>query len=185
MKIIRQFCAIALVGTLAACATQTESQKGVERSTLDQKGRIALSELAEISPTAKALAPKANGILVFPQIVKAGFVVGGETGDGVLYVNQQPLEYYDVSGLSFGFQAGGQAYSQVLMFMSPEVLEKFRSSNGFEVGVDGGVTVIDADVGTKINTSNLQNDIVAFVFGSSGLAGGVALDGTKYTKKDL
>ena len=112
-------------------------------------------------------------------------MLGGQTGDGVLYVNERPVEYYNVSGLSFGFQAGGQAYSQVLMFMTPEVLERFRNSTGFELGVDGGVTVVNADLAGKINTSNLQNDIVAFVFGASGLAGGVAVDGIKYTKKDL
>ncbi len=87
--------------------------------------------------------------------------------------------------MSVGFQAGGQAFSQVLMFMTPETLANFRDSAGFEVGVDGGVTVIDADMAASLNTNNLQNNIVAFIFSGSGLAGGVALDGTKYTKKDL
>lgn len=185
MKIFRHVSALAVVGVLAACATATEGEKATERTTLDQQGQAALTELYGFSEAASALAPDANGILVFPSITEASLLVGGQTGDGVLYVNERPLEYYDVSGLSFGFQAGGQNYSQVLMFMSPEVLEKFRSGAGFEVGVDGGVTVIDADVAGSIDTSNLQDDIVAFVFGSSGLAGGVALDGTKYTKKDL
>ena len=185
MKTIRRLCAIALVGSLAACAAQTDSEKAVERSTLDQQAQAALTELYGFSEAARALAPEANGILVLPSITEASFLVGGQTGDGVLYVNERPLEYYDISGLSFGFQAGGQNYSQVLMFMTPAALEKFRSGGGFEVGVDGGVTVIDADMAAQVNSSNLQTDIVAFIFGSSGLAGGVALDGTKYTKKDL
>jgi lipid-binding SYLF domain-containing protein len=185
MKAIRQFSAIVFAGVLAACAAQTEGEKAVERSTLEQQAKASLTELYGFSETARALAPDANGILVFPQIVEAGFIVGGETGDGVLFVNEKPLEYYDVSGLSVGFQAGGQAYSQVLMFMTPEVLERFRNAAGFELGADAGVTVVDADVAGAMNTSNLQNDIVAFVFGASGLAGGVAVDGTKYTKKDL
>ncbi len=185
MKAIRNFCTILLVGALAACATQTESEKGVERSTLVQQARASLTELYGLRQVAKTLSTDAQGVLVFPSIVSASLVVGGQTGDGVLFVDNQPVAYYDVSGLSFGFQAGGQAYSQVLMFMTPEALAKFRDGAGFEVGVDGGVTVVDADLATRLNTNNLQNDIVAFIFSGSGLAGGVALDGTKYTKKDL
>ena len=185
MKAIRNFFAILLLGALAACATQSDNEKMVEKSTLEQQARASLNELYGLNQTAKDLSSQAQGVLVFPSIVKASFVVGGQTGDGVLFVDNKPAGYYDVSGLSFGFQAGGQAYSQVLMFLTQEALDKFRSGAGFEVGVDGGVTVIDADMAKSINTSNLKNDIVAFIYSSSGLAGGVALDGTKYTKKSL
>ncbi len=185
MKILHQFCAVALVGVLAACATQTEEQKDVERTTLDQQARASLNELYGINQTAQTLSNDAEGILVFPSIVQGSLVVGAQTGDGVLFVDDQPVGYYNTSGLSFGLQAGGQAYSQVMMFMTPEALENFRNSAGFEVGVDGGVTVVEAGAAGTLNTSNLQNDIVAFVFSGQGLAGGVALDGAKYTKKDL
>jgi lipid-binding SYLF domain-containing protein len=180
-----RFSAIALVGVLVGCAPQTESEMADERMTLDQASRAALQELYGFSESARTLAPDANGILVFPSITEASFIVGAQSGDGVLYVNEEPYEYYDASGMSFGFQAGGQNYSQVLMFMTPEALERFRSRRGFEVGVDGGVTVVNADMEMGLDTSKLRTDIVAFVYGSSGLAAGVALDGTKYTKKDL
>lgn len=185
MKIWRQFSALAVVGVLAACATQTESEKGVERTTLEQQARASLNELYGLNQTAKTLSSDAEGVLVFPSIVQGSFVVGAQTGDGVLFINDQPAGYYNTSGLSFGLQAGGQAYSQVLMFMTPETLANFRNSSGFEVGVDGGVTVVQAGAAGSLNTNNLQNDIVAFVFSGTGLAGGVALDGAKYTKKDL
>jgi lipid-binding SYLF domain-containing protein len=185
MKALRQLFAVALVGVLAACATQTEEQKDTQRTTLEQHARATLTELYGMNTAARTLSADAEGILVFPSIVEGSFIVGAQSGDGVLFVNDQASGYYNASGMSFGFQAGGQAYSQVLMFMTPEQLDKFRNSSGFQVGVDGGVTVISADMAAGVNTNNLQTDIVAFVFGAEGLAGGVALDGTKYTKKDL
>ena len=185
MKILRRAFAFGLVATLAACASQTESEKDVTRSKLDADARAALNELTTTNPVARNLSQNADGILVFPSIVSGSFLVGAETGNGVMFFNGRPQEYYNTSGISFGFQAGAKAYSQVIMFMTADALTRFRSSEGFEVGVDGSITVIDADMAKSLDTNNLQDDIVAFIFSSEGLAGGVALDGTKYTRKDL
>lgn len=185
MRLLPKITAILFLAVAASCSSQTESEKATERSTLNQQAQASLTELYGTNAAARELSNRAEGILVFPSIVEGSFVVGAQTGDGVLFIDGAPVEYYDTSGLSFGLQAGGQAYSQTLMFLTPEALQKFRSSAGFEVGVDGGVTVVDANTAGTLDTNNLRHDIVAFVYSGSGLAAGVALDGTKYTKKDL
>lgn len=185
MTLMRTFAAAALLALAAACTPNTAEEKSAERAKIDAEAAAALDELYNQNQAARTLSRNADGILVFPSVVKGGLVVGAETGDGVLLVGGDPVAYYNTSAVSVGFQAGAQAYSQVLMFMTADALSRFRNSAGFEIGVDGEVTVIDAGVNAEVDSSNLQTDIVAFLFGSEGLMGGVSIEGSKFTPKDL
>lgn len=124
----------------------------------------------------------AKGVLVFPNIVKAGFFVGGEFGEGALLINNKHVDYYRTTGASFGFQFGAQTKSIIIVFLDDEALRKFRNSAGWQVGVDGSIAIADTGAGGSIDSNNISDPIVAFVFGNKGLMIDVSLAGTKYSK---
>jgi len=152
------------------------------KTELDARVQGALDELYERSPQARELARKAAGVLVFPRVVKAGFGVGGEFGEGSLLVDGQALQYYRVASASVGFQIGGQARTQVLMFMTDQALTDFRNNDGWEAGVDGSVALVEFGVGGDVSTHSGQEPIVGFVFGNKGLMYNLSLEGTKFWK---
>jgi lipid-binding SYLF domain-containing protein len=142
----------------------------------------ALTQLYNQNELARQYGRKAKGILVFPEITKAGIGVGGSYGEGVLLVDGRPVEYYAVGSGSLGLTLGAQSFSQVLMFMTDEALRKFRSSKGWEAGVDGSVVAIKEGTAGSIDTTTAQEPIVGFIFGQSGLMFDASFSGAKYTK---
>ena len=170
---------------LAACTSSTPSDRAAHKAEIDAGADAALSKLYAENPAAKELASRAKGIAIFPNIVKGGLGVGGESGDGVLRVGGKPVGYYNTSGASVGFQAGIQSYSQVLMFLTDEALAGFRDSSGWEAGVDGSVAVLQSGASGKLDTTNIADPVVGYVFGEQGLMADAAIEGSKYTRLDL
>ena len=127
---------------------------------------------------------QAAGYLVFPRVIKAGVGVGGESGEGVLRVGGSTVGYYRTTSGSIGFQFGAQAKSIVIAFMTREALDRFRNSEGWRVGVDGSVALIDVGVGKTIDSDNIRDPVVGFIFGSKGLMYNLTLEGTKFTRVD-
>ena len=124
---------------------------------------------------------QAQGYLVFPKVYKAGFVFGGETGEGALRIGGQNVDYYRTSSGSWGLQLGAQARTIVIVFMTEEALNKFRNSEG---GIDGSVALIDLGAGKTIDSKNIKDPVVGFIFGSKGLMYNLTLEGTKIHKLD-
>jgi lipid-binding SYLF domain-containing protein len=149
---------------------------------IDARVKAAIDALYTSEPAARELSGKAVGMLIFPRVYKLGFGLGGEYGEGVLMVNKQAVQYYRITAASFGFQLGGQAKSEVVMFMTNEALEKFRDSDGWEAGVDGSVAIIQFGVGKEFDTHNMKDPIIGFVFGNKGLMYDLSLEGSKFWK---
>jgi lipid-binding SYLF domain-containing protein len=124
----------------------------------------------------------AKGVLVIPEVKKAGFVVGAQWGEGALQVGGKSVGHYKMEAGSVGFQAGYQKANFFFLFMTQEALDKFRASKGWTAGVDGGVTVVDASAGFDANTLRAEEPVIAFVVGKEGLMAGWSAKGTKFTK---
>ncbi len=152
------------------------------REAIDSKGAQALERLLAHNASAEDLLGKAKGVLVFPDVVKMGFGVGGQYGEGVLLVDDEPVAYYATAGASFGLQLGAQYKSEVLLFMTDEALVNFRNSQGWEVGVDGSVAIIQAGAGGKLDTRQLAAPVIGFVFSNKGLMYNLTLEGGKITR---
>lgn len=172
---------LAIGGLAAAPGWATQA----ERDEIDALASAALDRLYAEDPAARELAAKAKGILIFPRITKAGFVVGGQAGKGALRVGGASVAYYRTVSASLGFQIGAQTYSQVLMFMTDAALETFRTSDGWEAGVDGSVALIEQGASAGVDTTAAQAPIVGFVFGEEGLMAAANIEGSKYTKLDI
>jgi lipid-binding SYLF domain-containing protein len=135
----------------------------------------------EISGGAKFLS-RAKGALIFPNIIKAGFGIGGEYGEGALLVGGKTKAYYSTAAASIGFQLGAQSKSLVVLFMTNDALKQFQTSEGWKAGVDGSVAVVEWGVGEDINTVDIQDPIIGFVFSNKGLMYNLTLEGSKFTK---
>lgn len=125
---------------------------------------------------------KAEGVLVFPEVVKAGFGIGGEIGEGALRISGETVDYYNTAAASIGFQFGAQLKTILLVFLEKDALDSFRSSSGWEVGVDGSVALITLGAGKDINSINIEDPIVGFVISNKGLMYNLTLEGSKITK---
>jgi lipid-binding SYLF domain-containing protein len=132
----------------------------------------------------KEFAAAAKGILVFPDVIKAGIGIGGEYGEGALRIGGKTVAYYSTAAASIGFQLGAQSKTVILVFLQSAALEKFRASDGWEAGVDGSVAVIELGAGGSVDTTNVKDPIVGFVFNNKGLMYNLTLEGSKITKLD-
>ena len=152
------------------------------KTELDARVGATLQKLQEQEPATVELLAKASGVLVFPRVLKAGFGLGGSTGEGSLLIDDQPVQYYRTMALSIGFQIGGQTSSEVVLFMTDLALERFQNSDGWEAGVDGSIAIIKFGVGGDIDTHNLQSPIIGFIFGNKGLMYELSFEGSKFSK---
>jgi lipid-binding SYLF domain-containing protein len=151
-------------------------------SAIDRNAKAALASLYQNTPGAKALADKAVAVLIFPTIVKGGFIFAGQFGDGALRRNGKTVAYYRSLAASYGFQAGIQAFGYVLFFMDDASLQYLNASDGWELGVGPSLVVLDAGFGKNLSTTTLQSGVYAFIFDQTGLMGGMGIQGTKITR---
>jgi lipid-binding SYLF domain-containing protein len=175
-----------LVATLGAITTLLLSGTAFAASAakIDTEVAKTLEVFQEEVKGADVFLSKAAGYLVFPKVYKVGIGVGAESGEGALRVGGTTVAYYRTTSGSIGLQLGAQAKSIVIAFMTQEALNKFRNSSGWKVGVDGSVALIDLGVGKTIDTSNVRDPVVGFIFGSKGLMYNLTLEGSKITKLD-
>ncbi len=171
-----------ILGILSLLALWPPMALADSKSHIDTKSVEALERLREHAPGAGPLLDKAVGILVFPDVVKMGFGVGGQYGEGSLLIDGEPVAYYATAGASFGLQLGAQYKSEVILFMTEEALARFRGSQGWEVGVDSSVAILDVGAGGKIDTRTLTQPVVAFIFSNKGLMGNLTLEGSRITR---
>ena len=165
--------------TLVGVTPQASAQG---RAALEADAKRAYANLVAKIPAAKALGKDAVAVLVFPKIIKAGLIVGGQTGDGVLLRSGKAAGFYNTSGASYGLQAGAQQFGYAMFFMNEKALKALTETDGFEVGVGPSVVVVDEGMGKTLTTVTAQQDVYAFVFGQKGLMAGVGLQGNKITR---
>ena len=176
-KIIRT-CGLLIAVLLSSSVLAASAAK------IDTDSNKALQVFREDVNGADVFLNQAAGYLIFPRVIKAGIGIGGETGEGALRVGGQTVAYYRTSAGSIGFQLGAQAKSIVIAFMTKESLQKFRNSSGWKVGVDGSVALIDLGAGKTIDSTNIKDPVVGFIFGSKGLMYNLTLEGSKFAKLD-
>ena len=187
---MRRLVKTALVSVCIAClspalAPVAMADDAGARAQIDGNVNATLNNLYATVPGSRNVVSRAAGVLIFPDITKAGFIVGGERGDGALRVGGRSIAYYQTGGLSFGLQAGAEAHSMVLAFMTPDALQRFQNSSGWDVGADASVAIVQTSAGGQLEASQLTKPVQVFVFGTKGLMGGLSLQGTKISRYDI
>ncbi len=170
--------------TIVAAMLFAGSVLAASAAKLDLEADEALDVFREEVKGSEIFLNQAAGYLVFPRVIKIGIGIGAETGEGVLRVGGQTIDYYRTSAGSIGLQLGAQAKSIVIVFMTKDSLQKFRDSKGWKVGIDGSVALIDIGAGKTIDSHNISDPVVGFIFGSKGLMYNLTLEGSKFSKLD-
>ena len=176
---------------LSGCTTTSstrpaaKSDTGAARIEIDEGVNSTLSRLYAQAGGTRELVAKADGVLVFPRVLAAGLVIGGEYGRGALRVKGRPLSYYKLVSLSVGFQAGAQSKAIVFLFMTKEALDKFRASQGWTIGADASVAALKIGANGTIDTTTATGPVQVMVLTNAGLMYNLNLEGTKITPVDL
>lgn len=152
-------------------------------SQLAAESRAALRQLYAVNPQARYLGSQARAVLVFPKIVKGGFMLGGMAGNGALVWRGGAIrEFYQTAGLSYGLQAGVQSYGYALFLMDEGAIRSLNQSEGWEVGTAPSLVVLDQGMAASLSTTTVHKSIYAVFFNQQGLMGGLGLQGSKITR---
>ncbi len=167
------------IGVLWAHSTNAATAREI-----DVRVDVALERFEKEVGGGKRFLQSAEGVLVFPSVIKAGIGIGGEYGEGALRIDGKTVDYYSTAAASIGLQLGAQSRTVILVFLEKKALMDFRQSSGWKAGVDGSVALIKLGAGGSIDTANIKDPIVGFVFSNKGLMYNLTLEGSKYTKLD-
>jgi lipid-binding SYLF domain-containing protein len=177
------FSPVKLVSVIATLGLATAGPCPAEnRNVLDAAVRETLQQFSLIDPGHPVLERKAAGILIFPQVSKGGIALASGYGEGALQINGKIVDYYSIASASVGLTAGIGAHSEVIMFMTPESLDKFAHSKGWSLSADSGIAVISRSVATAYERSAMKKPVLVFVFGEKGLIADLSLQGSKINK---
>ena len=169
----------AVLVVLLCSTTMVRAQKAAK---LDKDVDKAATQLYAKSPAAKELAKVAKGILIFPSVKKAGFLIGGQYGEGALRSGGKTTGYYKTTATSYGLQAGGQKFGYAMFFMKDGAMEYLKKSSGWDVGVGPSFVVVDEGMATSLTTTTVKADIYVFFFSQKGLMGGLGIQGSKISQ---
>jgi len=179
---IRSLTLACLVITAALAVTVPRLACAASAAELTRDSSIALNKLYRGQRSAKILGERAKGILVFPAMVKAGFMFGGQVGEGTLFKGGKAAGYYNSVAASYGFQAGVQKFGYALFFMTNAALDQLDSTKGFELGVGPSFVIMDEGKGKSVTSNTLTSDVYAYIFDQKGLMAGAGIQGSKITK---
>jgi lipid-binding SYLF domain-containing protein len=169
---------------LNTSSSKNISPHTIPETSLSRDARAALTQLEAETPGASALDSRAVGVLVFPSVVKGGFVFGGFHGEGVLFKGGKLAGYYDTSGATYGLQAGAQQYGYAIYFMRSSALQYLDEMQGWEIGAGPSFVVVDAGLAKSLTSVTLDKDVYAFIFDQKGLMAGIGLQGSKIYRID-
>jgi lipid-binding SYLF domain-containing protein len=142
----------------------------------------ALAKLYASVPEARPLGNQARAVLVFPTIVKAGFLFGAQYGEGALRSRGKTAGYYNTVAASYGLQAGVQAFGYALFLMTDSAVRYLDTSSGWELGTGPSIVILDVGAARALTTTTLQSDVYAVFFDQKGLMAGVGLQGSKISR---
>ncbi|MGZ3635035.1 MAG: lipid-binding SYLF domain-containing protein [Syntrophales bacterium] len=149
---------------------------------IDVSVDVALDRFGREVNGAQEFLKAAKGVLIIANVVQAGLIVGGEYGEGALRIDGKTVDYYNMVTASVGFQIGAQRKDIILIFIDEGALKKFRSSDNWQAGVDGTVTVVNVGAEGSADTTKINQPILGFVFGQKGLMAGATVEGSKFTR---
>ena len=170
------------VAAIGASVLQANDALAASARQIDRAADQALRALYAAQPKARQLGERAKAILIFPRIIKAGLIIGGQGGDGVLRVGGRADGYYNIAAASFGLQAGGQQFSYALFFMNDAALQYLQKSDGWSIGSGPSVVALDKGAAASLTSTTLTQDVYAIPFGQKGLMAGIGLEGSKVTR---
>jgi lipid-binding SYLF domain-containing protein len=177
--------ATAITTGCTTTGTKSTTDTAAKKQEIDAGVDGALNKLFSSTTGSRELAQRAQGVLVFPKVIAAGFIVGGEYGEGSLRAHGSTVGYYSTTQASVGLTAGGQSKAIIIMFMTPEAYNKFVASKGWTAGADANVALAKIGADGRLDTLTSQQPVIAFVQTNAGLMFDASVNGAKISKLDI
>jgi lipid-binding SYLF domain-containing protein len=181
-RLLRTIATLLIALVTAVILATPHTAVAADAAAIERDAKAALAKLYETTPAAKTLGDKAKAILVFPSILKAGLIVGGQGGNGVLLEGGKAVAYYNIAAASYGLQAGVQEFGYAMFLMTDAARAYLNKSEGWEVGVGPSVVIVDAGAAKSLTTTTAKDDVYAFIFSQKGLMAGIGIQGSKITR---
>jgi lipid-binding SYLF domain-containing protein len=172
----------AMTVAVGLAETLPERAYAMTAEDLNQSASTSLQELCRANPVAARISKIAKAELIFPDVVRAGFIFGGGYGEGVLMEDSKVIDYYNSFSASWGLQAGAESYGYVVFLMNQQALSYLKKSNGWEIGVGPSVVLVNEGVAKNLSSTTLQDDAYAFIFDQQGLMASLSIEGTKISR---
>jgi lipid-binding SYLF domain-containing protein len=182
MGAIRRGAGLLMLTLVMSVTIAVEPARAASAAEINRTVNVALASMYASVPDTRQLANRAKAVLVFPNIVKAGFLFGAQYGEGALRERGKTVGYYNTAAASYGLQAGVQAFGYALFFMTDSALNYLHTSGGFELGVGPSIVVLDTGTARALTTTTIQHDIYAVFFDQRGLMAGLGLQGLKISR---
>jgi lipid-binding SYLF domain-containing protein len=177
------FGGLALAGCTTTSGTPDNASTNMsKRQSIDASVDGTMSRLFQTVPGSRELVSKARGVLVFPSVIQAGLIVGGQYGEGSLKVGGSTVGYYSTVSGSFGLTAGAQSKAIIFLFMTQDALDKFRNTDGWSAGGDASVALVKMGANGSIDTTTATAPVEVFVMTNTGLMGDISINGTKVSR---
>ncbi|NLP59656.1 BPSL1445 family SYLF domain-containing lipoprotein [Paraburkholderia sacchari] len=175
---------------LAGCTTTPGGTSNAatnmsKRQSIDASVDNTMAKLYSTVRGSHELVAKSRGVLVFPSVLQAGFIVGAQYGEGALRVGGATTGYYNTVSGSLGLQAGAQSKAIIFCFMTQDALAKFRATDGWAAGADASVALVTVGANGAVDTNTATHPVEVFVLTNAGLMADVSLEGTKVTRLNI
>ncbi len=178
MRVSKSAMVIALT-TAMVLKPMSEAVASPASDALEADAEYALQMLYDTQPSAAEMGKNAKAVLIFPEVVKIGFMFAGGFGEGVLIKDGKVQGHYNTTSGSYGFQAGAHRYGYAVFLMTDDAVKYLDRSKGWELGAGPSVTMMDVGRAKKVSTTTLNTDAYAVIFGQRGLMAGVGIEGSK------
>ena len=181
MKVKLPILVINFLILLAGMSPVTIAQTSSKDKKIIADVRKAKTEFIKTDALMKGLFDKAYGYVIFPNIGKGGFGIGGAAGNGVVYQKNTMIGMAKMTQVTIGFQWGGQAYREVIFFESKTELDNFKE-NKFEFAAQASAVAVTA--GASANAS-YKNGVMIFTQTKGGLMYEASIGGQKFNFRKI
>lgn len=179
MKNVKNIWIIVIACLLVIFPVLGQSKAKIARIISDSN--LAKSEFIKSDPLMKGLFDKASGYVIFPNVGKGGLGIGGAAGNGAVYEHGKVVGMAKLSQLSIGFQAGGQAYREVIFFESKKELERFKDSR-FEFAAQASAVAVTSGASANVKYTD---GVMVFTMQKGGLMYEASIGGQKFSFNKL
>jgi lipid-binding SYLF domain-containing protein len=176
-------CCLIFVITIPAQAgwDPTKSETPKQQGVPDKDIAVTIDAFKAKDPTMQTFFDKAYGYAVFPNVGKGAFFVGGAYGEGKVYEKGNLIGTSELTQVTVGFQAGGQAYSEIIFFKDKKTLNDFKAGK-FKLGAQASAVAATSGASANVDYSE---GVAIFTMTKGGLMLEASVGGQKFSFKPL
>lgn len=171
--------AIAGLVMMVGCAHAPASRQG--QQAMDARAQATLQAMVAKDPSLRDVLDRSAGYVVFPSIGEGAALVGGAHGVGVVYENGRPTGFATLNQASIGAQLGGQTYAELIVFQTPDALNRLKAGN-FNLTASASATALTAGAAAQ---ADFEGGTAVFIQSQGGLMAAANVGGQQISYEPM